>query len=129
MVRADDVVTLQIEPGNRSEIWKLLSRDAGDLAAQRNIYEDFPTLVDLDRSSQVTIAIPLHASQGAGLHYASLPPAQASALPLHINGASFPHPTRPTLTLPADQHEPYWHGFLLDTAARRSDRRRDGQTW
>src|SRR3546814_7056670 len=63
IVRADDVVTLQIEPGNRSEIWKLLSRDAGDLAAQRNIYEDFPTLVDLDRSSQVTIAIPLHASR------------------------------------------------------------------
>src|SRR3546814_13141407 len=73
IVRADDVVTLQIEPGNRSEIWKLLSRDAGDLAAQRNIYEDFPTLVDLDRSSQVTIAIPLHASQGDGRLYAFLP--------------------------------------------------------
>src|SRR3546814_10903652 len=105
IVRSDDVVTLQIEPGNRSEIWKLLSRDAGDLAAQRNIYEDFPTLVDLDRSSQVTIAIPLHASQGDGLLYAYLPTEQASGLPLHINGDFFPHPTRRTITLTGEQQD------------------------
>src|SRR3546814_16742900 len=112
MVRADDVVTLQIEPGNRSEIWKLLSRDAGDLAAQRNIYEDFPTLVDLDRSSQVTIAIPLHATQGDGLLYASLPTEQASGTPLHIHGDFFPHPTRITLPLPVEHHTPHWNELM-----------------
>src|SRR3546814_17246216 len=69
----------------------------------------------LFRSSQVTIAIPLHASQGDGLLYAYLPTEQASGLPLHINGDFSPHPTRRTITLTGEQHERYWNELLLDT--------------
>src|SRR3546814_2763241 len=44
ILRAVDSVTLKLEPANRSDTWKLLSCDAGDLAAQRNIYQNFPLL-------------------------------------------------------------------------------------
>lgn len=118
IARENDIVRLQIEPGGRSEKWMLLSRDAGDLAEERSIYEHYPTLVELGRSSIVTVAVPLHAEDKPGLLYAFLPTEQRSGLPLHINGDFFPHPTRRMVTLSGEQHERYWNELLLDTAAK-----------
>jgi hypothetical protein len=116
--RDDGVVTLRLEPGARIERWKLLSRDASDLALQRDIFTDFPTLSELGRSPTVTVAVPLHDAPVEGLLYAFLPTEQSSGLPLHINADFFPHPTRRMITLTGEQHERYWNELLLDTAAK-----------
>ena len=116
--RDDGIATLRLEPGSRIEHWKLLSRDAADLAIQREIFTDFPTLSELDRSPIVTVAVPLHDTPVEGLLYAFLPTEQSSGLPLHINADFFPHPTRRMITLTGEQHERYWNELLLDTAAK-----------
>jgi len=116
--RQPDIVTLHIEPGATSERWRLLSRDASDLAVERDIFDDFPTLSELGRSPVVNIAVPLDQETVSGLLYAYLPTEQPSGLPLHINADFFPHPTRRTIVLTGEGHERYWNELLLDTAAK-----------
>ncbi|MBB4836977.1 hypothetical protein HNP52_000028 [Sphingomonas kyeonggiensis] len=118
IARDGGIVTLEIHPEGRTERWKLFTRNASDLALSRQIFDDFPTLAELDRSPEVTIALPLHAEPLEGLLYAFLPTEQGSGLPLHINADFFPHPTRRMITLSGEQHERYWNELLLDTAAR-----------
>ncbi|MER9102661.1 DUF3883 domain-containing protein [Mesorhizobium sp. M0848] len=118
IARDGGVVDLEIKPEGRHERWKILTRDASDLATERGIFDDFPTLLELDRSPIVSIALPIHEEPVEGLLYAYLPTEQASGLPLHINADFFPHPTRRTITLTGEQHERYWNELLLDTAAR-----------
>lgn len=118
ITREGSIVTLRLEPGSRVERWKLLTRDASDLALQRDIFTDFPTLSELDRSPIVSVAVPLHDAAAEGLLYAFLPTEQSSGLPLHINADFFPHPTRRMITLTGEQHERYWNELLLDTAAK-----------
>lgn len=118
IARDDAVLTLTFGPQARIERWMLLSRDAGDLAAARDIFTDFPTLAGLDRSQTVTVAVPLDGDPVTGLLYAYLPTEQASGLPVHINADFFPHPTRRSITLTGEQHERYWNELLLDTAAQ-----------
>ncbi|MGO7335703.1 DUF3883 domain-containing protein [Rhizobium leguminosarum] len=116
--RQGDVVTLHVEPGAQAERWKLLSRDSSDLALQRKIFDDFPTLSELGRSPVVNVAVPLDNVSVSGLLYAYLPTEQLSGLPLHINADFFPHPTRRMITLTGEGHERYWNELLLDTAAK-----------
>lgn len=118
LARKGGVVDLEIKPEGRHEQWRILTRDASDLATERKIFDDFPVLVDLDRSPIVSIALPVHEEPVEGLLYAYLPTEQLSGLPLHINADFFPHPTRRTITLTGEQHERYWNELLLDTAAR-----------
>jgi hypothetical protein len=118
IIRRDGgLVTLEIAPDERVERWKILTRDAGDLAAERDIYTDYPTLAQLDRSLVVHVAIPLSGDSIEGLLYAYLPTEQKSGMPLHINGDFFPHPNRRSIVLSGEQHERYWNELLLDTAA------------
>lgn len=116
--RDGTMVDLAVQPENRHEKWKILTRDASDLVAERAIFDDFPTLLELDRSPTVSIALPVHDEAIDGVLYAFLPTEQASGLPLHINADFFPHPTRRTITLSGEQHERYWNELLLDTAAK-----------
>jgi hypothetical protein len=116
--RDGGLVTLEITPDARVERWKFLTRDAGDLAAERDIFSRYPTLVDLKRSPVVHVAIPLSIDSTEGLLYAYLPTEQASRMPLHINGDFFPQPNRRSIVLTGEQHERYWNELLLDTAAR-----------
>lgn len=116
--REEKLVTLRIEPEQRTESWLLLAREASDLAQERDIFSRFPTLADLDRSPTVTVAFPLHEDAEEGLLYAFLPTEQKSGLPVHINADFFPHPTRRMITLTGEQHERYWNELLLDTAAK-----------
>lgn len=118
IARDGGVVDLKIRPEGRHEKWKILTRDASDLATERAVFDDFPVLIELDRSPVVSIALPVHDEPVEGLLYAYLPTEQASGLPLHINADFFPHPTRRTITLTGEQHERYWNELLLDTAAR-----------
>lgn len=118
IARDGGVVGLEIKPEGRQEKWKILTRDASDLAAERRIFDDFPTLVELDRSPIVSIALPVHEESVDGLLYAYLPTEQVSGMPLHINADFFPHPTRRTITLTGEQHERYWNELLLDAAAK-----------
>ncbi len=116
--RQPDVVTLHIEPGAARERWRLLTRDATDLAIERDLFSDFPTLSELGRSPVVSVAVPLDHESISGLLYAYLPTEQPSGLPLHINADFFPHPTRRTIVLTGEGHERYWNELLLDTAAK-----------
>ena len=116
--RGGGIVTLAMQPGNRTERWKLITRGASDLAAERAIFGDFPTLAELGRSPDVTVAVPLHDDPVSGLLYAYLPTEQPSGMPLHINADFFPHPTRRMITLTGEQHERYWNELLLDTASK-----------
>lgn len=109
---------LEFKPSLRVERWKLLSRDAGDLADQRGIFNDYPILTELDRLSLVTIALPLDDTPVDGLIYAFLPTEQSSRLPAHINADFFPHPDRRKITLSGKQHDATWNKLLIDTAAR-----------
>lgn len=118
ITRHGGVVDLKIEPEGKQEKWKILTRDASDLAVERRIFDDFPTLVELDRSPIVSIAMPVHDESVDGLLYAYLPTEQTSGMPLHINADFFPHPTRRTITLTGEQHERYWNELLLDAAAK-----------
>ncbi|MES2256454.1 MAG: DUF3883 domain-containing protein [Pseudomonadota bacterium] len=115
--RDNGLVSLEIAPQMRVQRWKVLTRDAGDLAAQRDIFTNYPTLVELDRSPVVQVAIPLSDTPVTGLLYAYLPTEQASGMPLHVNGDFFPHPNRRSIVLSGEQHERYWNELLLDTAA------------
>lgn len=118
ITRDGGVVDLEIMPEGRLETWKILTRDASDLAAERKIFDRFSILPELDRSPIVSIALPIHEEPVEGLLYAYLPTEQASGLPLHINADFFPHPTRRRITLTGESHERYWNELLLDTAAR-----------
>ncbi len=116
--RVEGEVALHFGPEPTSERWRILSKNAGDLAKEREIYSDFPTLAELGRSEEIQLAVPLHASLAVGLLYAFLPTEQPSGLPLHINADFFPHPTRRMITLTGEQHERYWNELLLETAAQ-----------
>ena len=83
IARDGGVIGLEIKPEGRYEKWKILTRDASDLAVEREIFDDFPTLVELDRSPIVNIALPVHEESVDGLLYAYLPTEQASGMPLH----------------------------------------------
>jgi hypothetical protein len=103
--REDGVLTLKIAPGDQVYRWKVLTRDAGDLAAERDIFTRYPTLVQLKRSPIVDVAIPLSADPTEGLIYAYLPTEQQSRMPLHVNGDFFPHPNRRSIVLHRGQDQ------------------------
>ncbi|HET6447098.1 MAG TPA: hypothetical protein VFI27_21255 [candidate division Zixibacteria bacterium] len=92
--REDGVLTFEVKPESRIEHWKILTRDCGDLAGEHEIFDKFPILRDLDRTTAVQVAIPLFEHQIEGLLYAYLPTEQPSGMPVHINGDFFPHPDR-----------------------------------
>ncbi len=115
--RASGLVTLDVQPGDRVERWIILSRDAAEIAAAKEIYTRFPRLGELDRSTAVQVAVPLSVEPVDGLLYAYLPTEQASGLPLHINADFFPSPNRRSIVLTGEQHERYWNELLLETAA------------
>jgi hypothetical protein len=115
--RDNGVVTLRTAPDGRVEQWKLLTRDARDLATERNIFSDYAILSQLDRSLIVDVAMPLTDGPVSGLLYAYLPTEQASGLPIHINADFFPHSNRRSIVLSGESHERYWNELLLDTAA------------
>jgi hypothetical protein len=117
IVREGGLVRMAIQPEGRIEGWKVLVRDAAELAAERSLYKDYPTLSELDRSTRVQVAVPLDGEAIKGLLFAYLPTEQPSGMPVHVNGDFFPHPNRRSIVLTGEQHERYWNELLLDTAA------------
>jgi hypothetical protein len=117
LVRADETLTVVAEPGGVSQAWRLVRRDARALAEERGLYRDYAALVDLDRSTEVQLAIPLGEEAIEGRLYAYLPTDQSSGLPLHINADFFPHSNRRAIVLDGRQHDRPWNEILLETAA------------
>ena len=115
--REDGIVTLKTAPDGHIERWRLLTRSAEDVAAQRDIFSNYEILSDLDRSLMVEVAVPISGEAAVGLLYAYLPTEQFSGLPLHINADFFPHNNRRSIILTGESHERYWNELLLDTAA------------
>ena len=115
--REKGFVTLRTEPDECTKRWRLLTRSADAMAAERNIFSDFAILSELDRSTEVNVAVPLFSDTTVGLLYAFLPTEQPSKLPVHINGDFFPHSNRRSIVLTGESHERYWNELLLATAA------------
>ncbi|MBO9707141.1 MAG: DUF3883 domain-containing protein [Caulobacter sp.] len=117
LARTDEVVTLSTQPAGDSQTWQVLRKDARALVEARGLYTDYPALVDLDRSTEVQLAIPLGDEPIDGRLYAYLPTDQSSRLPLHINADFFPHSNRRAIVLDGRQHDRPWNEILLETAA------------
>ncbi len=115
--REDNVLILTKQPEDQRERWLVLSADAGTRAEELELQARFPMLADLDRSTAVSVAIPLDDKPFEGLLYAYLPTEQPSRLPLHVNADFFPHPNRRAIVLTGEQHDRYWNELLLETAA------------
>lgn len=115
--REENVLTITKQPEDQQERWLILSADAGERATELELQTRFPMLADLDRSTAVTIAIPLDEKPFEGLLYAYLPTEQPSRLPMHVNADFFPHPNRRAIVLTGEQHDRYWNELLLETAA------------
>lgn len=115
--RDGDVLELVKEPTGEPERWLVLEADAASRATDLRLAERFPMLADLDRSTAVSVAVPLGETPTHGLLYAYLPTEQPSGLPVHINADFFPHPNRRSIVLSGEQHDRYWNELLLETAA------------
>lgn len=116
--RHGDVLTIRKQVEASEEQWLLLRADAGERAEELQLSTRFPMLVELDRSTSVSVAIPLGDRPVEGLLYAYLPTEQPSRLPMHVNADFFPHPNRRAIVLTGEQHDRYWNELLLETAAR-----------
>lgn len=115
--RSAEEVMLEFKPSRELQHWLVLSRTADDVLQELKLLEKFEALGRLDRSRTVSVAVPLHSEQVEGLLYAYLPTRQATGMPVHVNGDFFPHASRQAIVLEGEQHDRYWNGALLATAA------------
>ncbi|MEW8288112.1 MAG: hypothetical protein AB2697_19190, partial [Candidatus Thiodiazotropha endolucinida] len=96
--------------------WLALQIDAQSSVAA--LFDDYPRLEELGRTTTVGIAIPIALKDPlTGLFYAYLPTEQGTGLPLHINGDFFPEPDRKSITLAGKKHQQAWNEKLIACAA------------
>lgn len=114
--RVDEQVTLRFEPTGVDQQWLVLSRDADDIIADAGL-DRFEALARLDRSTAVSVAVPINLEQVDGLLYAYLPTRQSMRMPFHVNADFFPHASRQAIVLEGEQHDRYWNEALIETAA------------
>ena len=115
--RFAEEVTLRFQPADITQKWLVLSRKADDVVASARLLERFEALARLNRSTTVSVAVPLNDVQLDGLLYAYLPTRQSIRIPVHVNGDFFPHASRQAIVLEGEQHERYWNETLIETAA------------
>lgn len=115
--RGAEEVSLTFSPELKKESWLVLSRDADDIVSDRGLFERYPQLKKLNRSTRVSIALALDEESDSGLLYAYLPTRQKTGMPVHINGDFFPHASRQNIVREGEGHERYWNEALLATVA------------
>ncbi|MGA9796679.1 MAG: DUF3883 domain-containing protein [Rhizomicrobium sp.] len=115
--RTSKGVALAFEPGQKTERWLVLSREADDIIAAHSLLAKYPTLEKLDRSTAVSVAIAVDGNQIDGCLYAYLPTQHKTGMPLHINADFFPHASRQEIVLKGEGHERYWNEALIAAAA------------
>lgn len=115
--RAAEQVTLRFEPAKTEQRWLVLSRDADDIILAGGLIDRFEALTRLDRSTTVSVAVPLNLEQVEGLLYAYLPTRQSTRMPFHLNADFFPHASRQAIVLEGEQHDRYWNEALMEAAA------------
>ena len=111
-------VDLRIGPGDAVQRWIVQSRDAEDVVAARKLREKFPGLHDLNRSTLVSVAVPVDVAVVEGLLYAYLPTKKGTGLPLHVNADFFPHASRQEIVLNSASQEAFWNEAMLAAAAK-----------
>ena len=111
-----ETVRLIHAPDDYSEDWLLLSGDATEAAEQ--LYSRSEILLQQNRSPKFTVAIrKTPETLDEGLLYAFLPTAQASGLPLHINGDFFPETDRKEVVFKGNQYQQHWNEMLIHESA------------
>ncbi|MDR6415578.1 DUF3883 domain-containing protein [Pseudarthrobacter sulfonivorans] len=80
--------------------WLFLTADFRRQA--ENLVASSHGLIDIERSSAVTVALPLEADVNAGVLYATLPTQTPSGLPGHANGAFYPTTDRKSVRFEND---------------------------
>jgi len=115
--RAGEDVILRFSPTGITQRWLVLSRQADDVLADKELFERFEALTRLERSLTVNVAVPINLEQLDGLLYAYLPTRQSMRMPIHVNADFFPHASRQAIVLEGEQHEKYWNEALIETAA------------
>lgn len=115
--RSGENVALRFEPSGITQQWFIIARAADDVLAAKNLFKRFEALTRLDRSTKVSVAVPVNLEKVDGLLYAYLPTRQSSGMPIHINADFFPHASRQAIVLEGEQHERYWNEALIETAA------------
>lgn len=99
-----------------SSSWYVLQKDANEHI--RALFEQFPSLEELNRSASITLAIPLDShARIAGRFFAYLPTEQEHGLSLHINADFFPEPERKAIILDGKKHQQAWNTALIQCAA------------
>jgi hypothetical protein len=115
--RMDNHLVIRREPDGRETQWRIITADAQGLVEERDLRGRFAMLSELDRDTEVSIAIPLSDDRVDGLVYAFLPTEQPTRLPFHVNADFFPRPDRRSIVLGGEQHDRHWNEAMLQTAA------------
>jgi hypothetical protein len=115
--RGGEDVILRFSPTDITQRWLVLSRQADDILADKELFERFEALTRLERSLTVNVAVPINLEQVDGLLFAYLPTRQSMHMPIHVNADFFPHASRQAIVLEGEQHEKYWNEALIETAA------------
>lgn len=116
IVREGRELTLDFVPGGRRR-WLVLSGDAGQTIDDAGLIGKFAALEKLDRSRNISIAVPVDGASIEGRLFAYLPTQHPTGLPIHINADFFPHASRQDIVLKGEGHERYWNEALIAAAA------------
>lgn len=109
-------LTVRFTPDGKTEEWHLLRADASEAAG--NLYENYPGLKPLNRSTHISVGIRVKPDAlDEGFLYAFLPTEQSTGLPFHLNADFFPESDRKALIFSGHQHQQAWNEMLIDAAA------------
>ncbi len=116
IIREGHELTLDLVPGGRRR-WLVLSGHAGQAIEDAGLIGKFVALEKLDRSRDVSVAVPVDGASIDGRLFAYLPTQHPTGLPIHINADFFPHASRQDIVLKGEGHERYWNEALVAAAA------------
>ena len=104
---------VEIRDGDQTSTWYVLQ---GNFESEANRLKDkYPTQIEKNKESTVTIAIPQNIKDTEGILCAYLPTQQPTGLPIHINADFFTSSDRKSIILRGYQEE--WNRYAIQTAA------------
>ena len=104
---------VEIRNGDQTSNWYVLQ---GNFESEANrLKNKYPTQIEKNKESVVTIAIPRNIKDTEGILCAYLPTRQPTGLPIHINADFFTSSDRKRIILSGYQEE--WNRYAIQTAA------------
>lgn len=105
-----------VRDATASTPWLTIRADFHDDA--QSLIERADGLIDPERPTGVTIAVPVEQSITTGVLYATLPTRTPSGLPGHVNATFFPSTDRKTVRFESSGYHSEWNHAAISAAAR-----------